>query len=99
MTPMERLSTVSVEAAAAFQTLRSSVLAAGPLDHVTCELIVIATMAVTQTEASFKLHARRLLADGVELARIRHAVVVTLGASTTFSQASAALRWLDEAAA
>ena len=98
MSPIEYLASISAESASAFQALRKSVLAAGPLDHTTCELVVIATMAVTGAEASFKVHARRLLKEGVELAAMRHAVLVTMAASTTFSQVGDALRWLDEAA-
>jgi len=98
VTPVEHLASISADSASAFQALRKSVMAAGPLDHTTCELVVIATMAVTGAEASFKVHARRLLKEGVDLAAMRHAVLVTMAASTTFSQVSAALRWLDEAA-
>ena len=96
MTPVQRLAQVSEPAAAAFQALRKSAVASGPLDEHTCELIVLGALATTGDEASFKVHARRLLQDGVAAAAIRQAVLVTFGASTTFSRVSAALAWVDD---
>jgi len=68
VTPVEHLASISADSASAFQALRKSVMAAGPLDHTTCELVVIATMAVTGAEASFKVHARRLLKEATGFA-------------------------------
>lgn len=82
-------------AAAAFQTLRKAVTA-GPLDEHVCELIVVGALATTGEEGSFKVHARRLKTMGAPAEELRQAVLVTLGASTTFSQAVSALHWIDD---
>lgn len=99
LTPVEQLAAASPGAAKAFQDLRNSVLAAGPLDNHTCELIVLGAMVTAGTEASFKTHARRLLKDKVAPEALRQAVLVTFGATTTFSGVMAGVRWVDEVVA
>ncbi len=96
MTPTERLAQADAPTAAAFQALRGAVLASGPLDERTCELIVTACFATVGNAASFKVHARRLIAIGVPMAEIRQAVLVTFAATTTFSEVSQAIGWLDD---
>ena len=98
-TPVEFLREIDADTAAAFQRLRSAVMAAGPLDHQTCELINLGALATARHEQSFKVHARRLLKEGVEIAALRQAVLSTFAASTTFSQVVDALHWVDQAAA
>jgi alkylhydroperoxidase/carboxymuconolactone decarboxylase family protein YurZ len=98
LTPVEYLTTISAPAAEAFQSLRKAVLAAGPLDPHTCELIALGALVTTGNEASFKTHARRLLKEGVSVAALRHAVLVTFGATTTFSLVSDGLHWIDDVA-
>ena len=95
MTPMEKLGQTDAASLAAFQSLRKAVMASGPLDEKTCELIVTATFAVAGSEASFKLHAKRLLALGATPAEISQAVLVTFGATSTFNDVTQALAWLD----
>jgi hypothetical protein len=85
LTPLEYLRQFSPEATTAFQALRDAVIKSGPLDHNTCEI-----------EGGFKTHARRLLTAGVSADALRQAVLVTLGATTTFTVALDALRWIDE---
>lgn len=99
MNPTQYLASVDAASAEAFGALRRAVLRAGPLDERTCELIVTAAFAAAGQQDSFKVHARRLLALGCDAAEIRQAVLVTFGATTTFSQVTAALRWIDEVAA
>lgn len=99
LTPVEKLAAVSPGAAQAFQDLRKAVLASGPLDHHTCELIVLGAMATAGLEASFKTHTRRLLKEKVDPAAIRQAVLVTFAATTAFSGVSNGLRWVDEVVA
>lgn len=94
--PVEYLRSIDPGSAEAFQALRKAVMAAGPLDHKTCELISLGALATARHEDSFKVHARRLLKDGVEVAALRHAVISTFGASTTFSQVVDALAWIDD---
>ena len=96
LTPVEVLAQTSPAAAQAFQDLRKAVLAAGPLDHHTCELIVLGAMVTTKNEASFKTHARRLLKEQMAPEALRQAVLVTFGATTTFTDVIAGLRWVDE---
>ena len=96
MNPTQHLASIDAPTAQAFQALRAAVLAAGPLDERVSELVVTACFATTGHEASFKVHARRLLAMQVPVAEIRQAVLLTFGATTTFSDVSQALRWIDE---
>ena len=96
LTPVEKLAAASPGTAQAFQDLRKAVLASGPLDNHTCELIVLGAMATAGYEASFKTHARRLLKEKVSPAALRQAVLVTFGATTSFSEVSAGLRWVEE---
>jgi alkylhydroperoxidase/carboxymuconolactone decarboxylase family protein YurZ len=96
LSPLDYLKTVSVETGNAFQSLRKAVLAAGPLDAHTCELIALGGLVTSGSEQSFKTHARRLLRDGVAGGALRQAVLVTLGASTTFSQVIEGLKWVEQ---
>lgn len=96
LTPVEYLRTIDAGSAEAFQALRKAVMGAGPLDHKTCELISLGALATARHEESFKVHARRLLKEGVEIAALRHAVLSTFAASTTFSEIVDALHWIDD---
>ena len=99
LSPVEYLRTHSAETAEAFQALRKAVMASGPLDEMTCELIALGALVTAESEGSFKTHARRLKREGVPPAAMRQAVLVTFGASTTFSQVGAGLRWVDDVVA
>jgi alkylhydroperoxidase/carboxymuconolactone decarboxylase family protein YurZ len=96
MSPLDYLKHFSADTGNAFQSLRKSVAAAGPLDAHTCELIALGGLVTSGSEQSFKTHGRRLLRDGVSAAALRQAVLVTLGASTTFSQAIDGLKWVEQ---
>jgi alkylhydroperoxidase/carboxymuconolactone decarboxylase family protein YurZ len=98
LSPVDYLKSISAPTAEAFQALRKAVLAAGPLDAHPCELIALGALATTGNEASFKTHARRLLKEDVSVAALRQAVLVTFGATTTFSAVSDALHWIDDIA-
>lgn len=98
LTPVEYLKTVNAPTAEAFQSLRKAVLNAGPLDARTCELIALGALVTTGSEASFKTHARRLLKEGVSVEALRHTVLVTFGATTTFALISNGLHWIDDVA-
>ncbi|MYW96123.1 hypothetical protein G3I59_37345 [Amycolatopsis rubida] len=97
--PTECLRKEAADAGATFRRLRDELLAAGPLDRATCELIVIAGLATAGFEDSFKIHSQRLLDMGVPLAALKHAVMVNLGASSAIFQVARALQWIDELAA
>jgi alkylhydroperoxidase/carboxymuconolactone decarboxylase family protein YurZ len=94
--PSEYLLKESPQAGTTFRELRNALLDAGPLDRKTCELIVIAGLATGGFEDSFKIHARRLLDMGAPTQALRHAVLVTLGASSVMFQVARALMWIDE---
>jgi alkylhydroperoxidase/carboxymuconolactone decarboxylase family protein YurZ len=96
LSPVDYLKQVSAETGNAFQALRRAVLAAGPLDAHTCELIALGGLVTAGSEQSFKTHARRLLRDGVPGAALRQAVLVTFAASTTFSQVLEGLKWVEQ---
>jgi alkylhydroperoxidase/carboxymuconolactone decarboxylase family protein YurZ len=94
--PSEYLRKESAAAGESFRALRDSLLASGPLDRATCELIVIAGLATSGFEDSFKIHSQRLLDMDVPMTALRHAVMITLGGSSTIFQVARALQWLDE---
>jgi alkylhydroperoxidase/carboxymuconolactone decarboxylase family protein YurZ len=96
LAPLDYLKHFSSATGEAFQSLRKAVMAAGPLDAHTCELIALGGLVTSGSEGSFKTHARRLLRDGVAGAALRQAVLVTLGASTTFSQVIDGLKWVEQ---
>lgn len=96
LSPLDHLKQVSAETGSAFQALRKAVLGAGPLDAHTCELIVLGGLVTAGHEQSFKVHARRLLREGVPAAALKQAVLVTFAASTTFSQVFAGLTWVEQ---
>ena len=96
LTSVEYLAQFSAETSESFQALRRAVMDSGPLDHNTCELITLGAFVTTGAEGSFKIHARRLLNDGVDVAALRQATLVTFAATATFSQVIAALRWIDD---
>ncbi len=95
LTPMEYLRQQHGPLADAFQALRKAT-AEGPLDEATCELVALGSLATTGEMASFKVHARRARKIGVSADAMRQAIFVTFGATTTFSQVSAALHWIDD---
>jgi alkylhydroperoxidase/carboxymuconolactone decarboxylase family protein YurZ len=96
LTPLEYLRQFSPEATTSFQALREAVSKSGPLDHNTCELITLGAFATARIEGGFKTHARRLLNNGVSADALRQAVLVTLGATTTFTVALDALHWIED---
>lgn len=95
LSPVDYLRQHNGPLAEAFMALRKSA-ASGPLDERTSELVIIGALATTGEEGSLKVHARRLKALGVSAEEVRHAAMVTLAASTTFSQMVNALRYIDE---
>ena len=95
LSPLDYVKQFSADTGAAFQALRKAVLSSGPLDAHTCELIVLGALVTSGGESSFKIHARRLLKEGVAVEALRQAVLVTLGASTTLAQVISGLRWID----
>ncbi|RNM12196.1 carboxymuconolactone decarboxylase family protein [Nocardioides pocheonensis] len=94
--PSEYLMEHSPQAGAALRELRDALVSSGPLDRRTCELIVIAGLATEGFEDSFKVHARRLIALGATPEEMKHAVAVTLGASSVLFQVARAITWIDE---
>lgn len=99
MNPIQFLTSIDKASGEAFAELRKAAMNSGPLDERTCELIVTSSFAAAGQEDSFKIHAKRLLALGTTVAEIRQAVLVTLGATTIFSQVVTALKWIDEVGA
>lgn len=94
--PTEYLREESPEAGQLFRELRNALLAAGPLDRATCELIVISGLATAGFEDSFKIHARRLIDMETPMAAMKHAVMMSLGASASIFQLARALEWLND---
>lgn len=92
----DQLKNVDLEAGNAFKLMRKAISAAGPLDEETRELILLSSFASAGFEPSFKAHALKARLAGIERAKIQHAVMVTLGATTALMRVTEAFRWLDE---
>jgi alkylhydroperoxidase/carboxymuconolactone decarboxylase family protein YurZ len=76
--------------------MRAAVVAAGPLDQKTRELIVISGLALLGYEDAFKTHSRRLIEAGTPSKAVKHAVLVTLCSTSTLFQVATALQWLTD---
>jgi alkylhydroperoxidase/carboxymuconolactone decarboxylase family protein YurZ len=91
---------VDAGTADAFKHLRDAVIAAGPLDFKTAELIMLGSFATAGYEPAVKAHAKRLHHElGVTREAIEHAVLVTFGATSTLVRVTEALIWIDQALA
>lgn len=99
VSPLAYLQAIDPRTATAFSELRKAVVGYGPLDHATVELILTATFAARGNETGFKNHSRALLKAGVDKEKIRHAMLVTLGATLTIQEVVRALAWLDDVVA
>jgi alkylhydroperoxidase/carboxymuconolactone decarboxylase family protein YurZ len=76
--------------------VRKAVDQSGPLSAVERELVMLGAYTAARQPRAFKLHCSRALAAGAEPERVRHAVLLTLGASATLEMVVDALRWTDE---
>jgi len=94
--PTSWLGTISAEARDQYKELRSTLLASGPLDATTCEIINVVALAIRGFEPSFRIHAARLAQGGVPKRTVQHALVSTLGATTVLFEVARALQWLDD---
>lgn len=94
LNPVEYVRQHNGDLADAFQAMRRAATQ-GPLDETTSELILLAALATTGEEQSFRLHARRLVKLGAPPDAMRQAVMITMAATTTWSQVVAALKWVD----
>jgi alkylhydroperoxidase/carboxymuconolactone decarboxylase family protein YurZ len=97
--PTVRLGEANAAVGAAYKELRVALAAAGPLDHTTCELILLSAFAAAGRENSVKIHALRGFAAGMSKAAMQQAVMIPLGAAATLPAIADALRWIDEAQA
>jgi alkylhydroperoxidase/carboxymuconolactone decarboxylase family protein YurZ len=94
--PSGDLMKVNHDVGAGFRAMRKALVAAGPLSHDTCELILISSFAAHGFERSFKIHALRALQMGMTKDALAHATMITLGATTALLTTTNALTWLDE---
>jgi alkylhydroperoxidase/carboxymuconolactone decarboxylase family protein YurZ len=83
----------------AFMAMRKALNEAGPLPAQVRELIVASNFATHGMHGGFLTHGGRALEYGASVEELRHAVLVTLGANTTFGRVAEALTWVDELAA
>jgi alkylhydroperoxidase/carboxymuconolactone decarboxylase family protein YurZ len=97
--PTVRLAEANAAVGAAYKELRVALVAAGPLDHTTFELILMSHFAAGGRESSVKIHALRGFASGISKAAMQQAVMIPLGAAATLPAIADALRWIDEAEA
>lgn len=94
--PSEWLGSVSPDARDEYRALRKTLMASGPLGADVCELINVVGFAMLDYEASFKIHAKRLVDGGMPKLAIQQALIATLGATTVLYQVARALAWIDE---
>jgi len=94
-TPSSFLKDVDPDTGAAFRTLRDAIGRAGPLDHAQAELIILAGFVTAGFEDPFKIHALRMVRQGMTAATLRHMVLLLLGASLPMYPAARALDWID----
>lgn len=97
-TPIDKLNGVSPEVGAGFAMLRKGVLAAGPLSEDVAELVVVGALTATREFGALRVHIRRLLAMGVAVEAIRHALVLPLAAASRLTETVDALDILEELA-
>lgn len=94
--PSDILRSIDANAADGFQALRVAVRDAGPIDEATRELVLIAAFATADNEIAVRAHTERALGLGVAEDALRHAVLLTLGATTTLIQTVNGLKWIQE---
>lgn len=94
--PSDVLRSIDASAADGFQALRVAVRDAGPIDEATRELVLLAAFTTSGNEVAVRAHTERALGLGVSEEALRHAVLLTLGASTTLIQTVNALKWVQE---
>ena len=92
----EYLASIAPEVSSSFRALRTSALAAGPLDHDVLELVVLTSFVTSGMKSAFVGHARRALSNGLPKQNIQHAIIATLGASLPMATVVEALQWLDD---
>lgn len=94
--PSAYLKEVNPAAAGSFRELREALVKPGPLDHETCEYIIINGFGLAGFEEPFKIHVLRMLQRGVAPEKLQHAMLVSLGANAPLFPVVRALRWIEE---
>lgn len=95
--PLQYLDQRHPSVAAAFRDdLRAAVDEAGPLSPPVRELVMLSGYTAARQPGGFAVHCQRALQVGVHPGEIRHAVLLTLGASATLEMVVETLRWVDE---
>lgn len=94
-TPLDKLAEVSPDVAKGFTMLRDGVFEAGPLGRDVVELVMVGALAAARQHDSLRVHLRRLLELEIDVAAIRQALIVPLGAATTLTETVEALDVLE----
>lgn len=81
-----------------FEALGIKCRESGPLDERSARLVKLGMAIVTGSKGGIKSQARRALAEGFNLAEVRHAAVLALP-TIGFPPIIAALGWIEEVAA
>ncbi len=81
--------------ARAYDELADKCHEGGPLDARTRQLVKLGVAIGLNSEGAVRSHARRALAEGIDAAEIRHAVLLAL-TTAGFPTMIAAMKWVDE---
>ncbi len=82
------------EITAEYDRLAKACHRGGPLDARTRRLIKLGIAIGLSSEGGVRSHARRALEDGVSVAELRHAVLLTM-TTAGFPAMMAAMKWVD----
>ncbi|MGE3148764.1 MAG: carboxymuconolactone decarboxylase family protein [Pseudorhodoplanes sp.] len=93
--PIERIAKADPATAQGFKNLRAA-LNGGPIEYRTGELILLSGFITLGYEEAVKIHACRLIEDGMTVAQVRQCALFLLGATATMVQVSNAIKWIDE---
>ncbi|CAH1655231.1 Carboxymuconolactone decarboxylase [Hyphomicrobiales bacterium] len=96
--PIGRIANADPATAQGFKNLRAA-LNEGPIDYRTGELILLSGFITLGYEEAVKIHACRLIEDGMSVESVRQCALFLLGACATMVQVSNAIKWIDEVAA
>jgi 4-carboxymuconolactone decarboxylase len=94
--PVERVRSVSPDAAAAFGTLRRAIEESGPLEKKYRELIMVGAFTTARIEGACKSHCNRALDAGATPEECRQAALLPLAATSGIGPVADALSWIED---
>lgn len=95
----QRVAAVSPEVVDGYKRMRATAMDDVGSHRFLCEVVITAQLAALGHGNSFKVHARQLMANGLEKEALQKILVSGIGATLVIPQVAEILDWLDEAAA